>query len=133
LALPDPTKPEPLSLSTKAQTVMVTPDEDNMRVDRFQEARLPGLSFSHIQRIVRKGELRVNGDLPFGDRYVLLITMTASSRNHVTRRVESIAPALPPPQLPVCTDQRTSSDRPGRSGLCKDRTPHRHQLLLQSE
>src|SRR6185312_14636661 len=24
-------------------------------------ARFPGLSFSHIQRIVRKGELRVNG------------------------------------------------------------------------
>ena len=32
-----------------------------MRVDRFLEARFPGLSFSHIQRIVRKGELRVDG------------------------------------------------------------------------
>ena len=40
---------------------MVTADENNMRVDRFLEARFPGLSFSHIQRIVRKGELRVNG------------------------------------------------------------------------
>jgi 23S rRNA pseudouridine955/2504/2580 synthase len=48
-------------LPTKVQTVVVTPDEDNMRVDRFLEARFPGLSFSHIQRIVRKGELRVNG------------------------------------------------------------------------
>ncbi len=48
-------------LPTKVQTVAVTPDEDNMRVDRFLEARFPGLSFSHIQRIVRKGELRVNG------------------------------------------------------------------------
>src|SRR5262249_56359078 len=38
-----------------------TADENNMRVDRFLEARFPGLSFSHIQRIVRKGELRVNG------------------------------------------------------------------------
>jgi 23S rRNA pseudouridine955/2504/2580 synthase len=43
------------------QTVTITPDEANMRVDRFLEARFPGLSFSHIQRIVRKGELRVNG------------------------------------------------------------------------
>ena len=43
------------------QTVVVTADENNMRVDRFLEARFPGLSFSHIQRIVRKGELRVNG------------------------------------------------------------------------
>src|SRR5262245_50074288 len=52
---------EPLPLPTKVQTVLVTPDEDNMRVDRFLEARFPGLSFSHIQRIVRKGELRVDG------------------------------------------------------------------------
>ncbi|MCC7348035.1 MAG: RluA family pseudouridine synthase, partial [Variibacter sp.] len=32
-----------------------------MRIDRFLEARFPGLSFSHIQRVIRKGELRVNG------------------------------------------------------------------------
>src|SRR6202049_5191469 len=52
---------EPPPLPTKVQTVVVTADENNMRVDRFLEARFPGLSFSHIQRIVRKGELRVNG------------------------------------------------------------------------
>jgi 23S rRNA pseudouridine955/2504/2580 synthase len=40
---------------------VVTADENNMRVDRFLEARFPGLSFSHIQRVVRKGELRVDG------------------------------------------------------------------------
>jgi 23S rRNA pseudouridine955/2504/2580 synthase len=45
----------------RVQTVAVTPDESGMRVDRFLEARFPGLSFSHIQRIIRKGELRVNG------------------------------------------------------------------------
>ena len=43
------------------QTVSVGPDEDGMRLDRFFEARYPGLSFSHIQRIIRKGEVRVNG------------------------------------------------------------------------
>ncbi len=43
------------------QTVAVTADESGMRVDRFLEARFPALSFSHIQRIIRKGELRVNG------------------------------------------------------------------------
>ncbi len=48
-------------LPTAVQTVTVTSDEGNMRVDRFLEARFPGLSFSHIQRIIRKGELRVNG------------------------------------------------------------------------
>jgi len=54
-------KDESALLPTKVQTVVVTADENNMRVDRFLEARFPGLSFSHIQRIVRKGELRVNG------------------------------------------------------------------------
>src|SRR5215218_4619939 len=60
---PEPVKAEvePPPLPTKVQTVVVTADETNMRVDRFLEARFPGLSFSHIQRIVRKGELRVNG------------------------------------------------------------------------
>ncbi|MET0278523.1 MAG: RluA family pseudouridine synthase [Pseudorhodoplanes sp.] len=46
---------------SKVQTVSVTPDESGMRVDRFLEARFPGLSFSHIQRVIRKGQLRVNG------------------------------------------------------------------------
>jgi 23S rRNA pseudouridine955/2504/2580 synthase len=48
-------------LATGVQQLMVTPDEDGMRIDRFLEARFPQLSFSHIQRIVRKGELRVAG------------------------------------------------------------------------
>jgi len=60
---PEPEKlvPEAPPLPTKVQTVTVTADENGMRVDRFLEGRFPGLSFSHIQRIVRKGELRVNG------------------------------------------------------------------------
>jgi 23S rRNA pseudouridine955/2504/2580 synthase len=48
-------------LPTSVQTVTVTADETGMRLDRFFEARFPGLSFSHIQRIIRKGEVRVNG------------------------------------------------------------------------
>jgi 23S rRNA pseudouridine955/2504/2580 synthase len=47
--------------ATKVQTVAVTADESGMRVDRFLEAKFPSLSFSHIQRVIRKGELRVNG------------------------------------------------------------------------
>jgi 23S rRNA pseudouridine955/2504/2580 synthase len=43
------------------QTIAVTADEAGMRVDRFLEARFPGLSFSHIQRVIRKGEVRVDG------------------------------------------------------------------------
>src|SRR5215217_3598260 len=63
-ARPVPKGSEPgaaVAMSAGVQNVAVTPDEAGMRVDRFLEARFPGLSFSHIQRIVRKGELRVNG------------------------------------------------------------------------
>ena len=48
-------------MTTGVQTAKVSADEAGMRVDRFLEARFPGLAFSHIQRIIRKGELRVNG------------------------------------------------------------------------
>ena len=48
-------------MPTAVQNVAVTADESGMRVDRFLEARFPGLSFSHIQRVIRKGEVRVNG------------------------------------------------------------------------
>jgi 23S rRNA pseudouridine955/2504/2580 synthase len=47
--------------SARAQTVAVTGDEAGMRVDRFLAARFPELAFSYIQRVIRKGELRVNG------------------------------------------------------------------------
>ena len=64
-AVPRPAPPvadaERLLAAGKVQTVAVTADESGMRVDRFFEARFPGLSFSHIQRIIRKGEVRVNG------------------------------------------------------------------------
>jgi 23S rRNA pseudouridine955/2504/2580 synthase len=56
-AQPDPTPAQP----GRVQIVTVSPDEAGMRLDRFLEARFPGLAFSHIQRIIRKGELRVDG------------------------------------------------------------------------
>jgi 23S rRNA pseudouridine955/2504/2580 synthase len=48
-------------LQTGVQTLTVDADEAGMRVDRFLVARFPQLAFTHIQRIVRKGELRVDG------------------------------------------------------------------------
>jgi len=51
----------PAPMPTSVQNTAVTADESGMRLDRFLEARFPGLSFSHIQRVIRKGEVRVNG------------------------------------------------------------------------
>src|SRR5262245_19479207 len=56
-----PASGAPPAVVSRVQTVAVTPDEVGMRLDRFLEARFPTLSFSHIQRIIRKGELRING------------------------------------------------------------------------
>jgi 23S rRNA pseudouridine955/2504/2580 synthase len=53
--------PAPPMVATGVQTVTVSADEAGMRLDRFFEGRFPGLSFSHIQRIIRKGEVRLNG------------------------------------------------------------------------
>jgi len=51
----------PAALPTGVQNAAVTADEAGMRVDRFLEAKFPGLSFSHIQRVIRKAEVRVDG------------------------------------------------------------------------
>jgi 23S rRNA pseudouridine955/2504/2580 synthase len=51
----------PAPISTGVQTLIVTPDEAGLRLDRFFTARFPGIAFSHVQRIVRKGEVRVDG------------------------------------------------------------------------
>jgi 23S rRNA pseudouridine955/2504/2580 synthase len=54
-------KKTPADAPSGAHTVTVSGDENGLRLDRFFEARFPGLSFSHIQRIIRKGEVRVDG------------------------------------------------------------------------
>ncbi|MGL4813078.1 MAG: RluA family pseudouridine synthase [Beijerinckiaceae bacterium] len=51
----------PAPVATPVQMVTVDADHAGMRIDRFLEAKFPGLSFAHIQRLVRKGELRVDG------------------------------------------------------------------------
>jgi 23S rRNA pseudouridine955/2504/2580 synthase len=80
------------------QTVTVTPDEGGMRVDRFLEARFPGLSFSHIHRVVRKGELRVDGKRVDGkDR------LAAGQKV----RIPPIKVAAPPPVAGSPEDEKT--------------------------
>jgi 23S rRNA pseudouridine955/2504/2580 synthase len=44
-----------------AQNLEVTEDEEGMRLDRWFKRRLPNLSLSHLNKIVRTGQVRVNG------------------------------------------------------------------------
>ncbi len=43
------------------QNLTVTEDEDGMRLDRWFKRRVPTLSLSHLNKICRKGEVRVSG------------------------------------------------------------------------
>ena len=43
------------------QTFLVTADEDGMRLDRWFKRRMPDLSLSHLNKIVRTGQVRVDG------------------------------------------------------------------------
>jgi 23S rRNA pseudouridine955/2504/2580 synthase len=52
---PEQTAPSP------ARTVAVTHDEAGMRLDRWFKRRLPNLSLSHLNKIVRTGQVRVDG------------------------------------------------------------------------
>ena len=64
VAEPAPVKaaaPPAAPLPTGVQILSVSADEAGMRLDRFLQARFPGLAQTHIQRIVRKGEVRVSG------------------------------------------------------------------------
>jgi 23S rRNA pseudouridine955/2504/2580 synthase len=67
--------------------LQVTDDEADMRVDRFLVARFPQLAFTHIQRIVRKGELRVDG------KRASRTSACRPARRCGSRRSSSTAPA----------------------------------------
>lgn len=43
------------------ETVTVTPDEDGMRLDRWFKHHAPAVSLSHLNKIVRTGQVRVDG------------------------------------------------------------------------
>jgi len=53
--------PAPLKKTTGVQTFVVSEDEDGMRIDRWFKRRLPTLALSHLAKICRKGEVRLDG------------------------------------------------------------------------
>ncbi len=81
------------ALATGVQTLTVEPDEAGMRVDRFLVARFPQLAFTHIQRIVRKGELRIDGKRAKPNERLEAGQKSASRPSSLTRR--SPRPAAP--------------------------------------
>ncbi|MCX7899706.1 MAG: S4 domain-containing protein, partial [Methylocystis sp.] len=54
-SLPDQARPAGVTTS------VVTEDEAGMRLDRWFKRRYPTLALSHLAKICRKGEVRVDG------------------------------------------------------------------------
>lgn len=48
-------------MSGGVQTVIVTPQETGERLDKWFKAHYPGLTFGRLQKLLRKGEVRVDG------------------------------------------------------------------------
>ena len=59
---PEPGKaPEKAAQALGVQHLGVTEDEDGMRLDRWFKRRIPTLALSHLAKICRKGEVRLDG------------------------------------------------------------------------
>src|SRR6185295_13277926 len=43
------------------ETRTIEPDEAGMRLDRWFKAHYPDLSFTHLQKLLRSGQVRVDG------------------------------------------------------------------------
>ncbi len=52
---------EPENPPTGVRNVVVSAGEDGQRIDNFLLRRAPGVPRSHIYRVIRKGQVRVNG------------------------------------------------------------------------
>ncbi|SLN40514.1 RluA family pseudouridine synthase [Oceanibacterium hippocampi] len=45
----------------RVQTLLVQPDEAELRLDRWFSVRFPGLTHSRLAKLIRKGEVRIDG------------------------------------------------------------------------
>ena len=105
----------PVLLPTSVQTKTVTDYEAGMRVDRFFESKFKGLSFSHIQRIVRKGEVRVDGKRVDADDAPGVV-VPAGSTLTFTYEVTNTR-ALPLTRVKVTDDKGVSVDCGGSNTI----------------
>lgn len=48
-------------MSARVETRTVTREEAGMRLDRWFKEHYPGLGFGHLQKLIRSGQVRVNG------------------------------------------------------------------------
>ena len=83
--------PEAPPASDKAAPLVVSEDEDGMRLDRWLKRRFTTMPQSHLMKVVRKGEVRVEGK-----RAEISTRLEAGQSVRVppVRRPEATAPAI---------------------------------------
>ena len=84
---------------------IVSADEDGMRLDRWFKRRLPTLSLSHLNKIVRKGEVRVDGK-----RCTTATRLVAESSVRVPPLELDTEAGAPPTERPAHVQARVRSD-----------------------
>ena len=52
---------DPNQIMASVETRTVAPDESGMRLDRWFKAHFPDLAFGHLQKLLRSGQVRVDG------------------------------------------------------------------------
>lgn len=106
------------SAASKVRTLTVEADEDGMRLDRWFKRRLPELALSHLNKIVRKGEVRVDG-----------------RRAEVSTRVSAGQSVRVPPlraEAPTAPAVKKSAAAPGDARALRDMVlfEDRHLIVL---
>lgn len=82
-------------MSAPVETIPVTPDEGGMRLDRWFKERFPQVTFGRLQKMLRKGEIRVDGK-----RVQANLRLAVGSEIRVPKMVREpaqSAPSLKPP------------------------------------
>jgi 23S rRNA pseudouridine955/2504/2580 synthase len=97
---------EHAKLSTGVQNLAVIEDEDGMRLDRWFKRRFPTLALSHLAKICRKGEVRLDG------KRVETASRIAAGQNVRVPPLSVDAPKAPAVKKPAQSeaDQRAIKD-----------------------
>lgn len=88
--------PSPGEPRTGVQHLEVSPEEAGQRLDKYIERRLAGLPRSRVYRVIRRGEVRVNGRRAGPE---LRLKLHDRIRIPPVRRLPAVPPGTPPARL----------------------------------
>lgn len=91
--------------STQVVTRIVSEDDDGVRLDRWFKRHYPQLALSHLSRMIRKGEVRVDGKRCEGGTRV-----ATGQKIRIPPLRADVAPTPTAPRAPSQADRRAIAD-----------------------